>query len=173
LKFKRLIRYGYLKIFHLKGDPHDLALGMAFGVFSSMLPIIPFHTAFSLSMALLFKCSKITAALGVWVSNPLNFWAIYLLNYKIGAIILGVSFDIESIHQYGEGLALFKALLHSGSTFVATLLLGGLVMGILAAVPSYFIFLILFQRIKIFREKRRKDKIGRDQTNKSKNSIPS
>jgi uncharacterized protein (DUF2062 family) len=162
-----------LKVFHLKGDPHDLALGMSFGVFFSMMPIIPFHTAFSIAMALLFKCSKITAALGVWVSNPFTFLAITLLNYKIGATLLGVSFDIESIHLYGEGMALFKALLHSGSTFIFTLLLGGLVMGILAAVPSYFIFLILFQRIKIFREKRRKDKIGKDKTNKSKNSIPS
>ncbi len=71
MKFNRQIRYYYLRFIRLRGQPHDLALGMAMGIFCGMLPIIPFQTALAVTLAIFFKGSKITAALGTWVSNPL------------------------------------------------------------------------------------------------------
>ena len=93
MKLSRISRYYFLRFIRLRGEPRELALGMSFGIFSGMMPIIPFRTILAVALALVFKGSKITAALGVWVSNPLNWYILYYLNYKIGAFILGLSRD--------------------------------------------------------------------------------
>jgi len=165
LELKRRIKYYCLRFVRLKGEPHELALGMSFGIFSGMLPTIPFHMALSVAVAIFFKGSKITAALGTWVSNPLDWAVLYYLNYKIGAVILGISGDnnvissiMEAIRQGGEGFAVAEKILGASSTIIAAFLIGGLIMGVVAAVPSYFIFLKLFRVIRIWREKRKERK---------------
>ena len=142
----------------LRGEPHELSIGMSFGIFSGMLPIIPFHTAFAVALALFFKGSKIAAAIGVWVSNPLNWYILYYLNYRIGAFILGLSENhkgfsslMESIRNMGEGLSLLKEIVGASSSIIAAFVIGGILMGICASLPSYFIFLRLFRFINTWR----------------------
>ena len=91
--FERQIRYYYLRFIRLRGEPHELAMGMAFGIFSGMMPILPFQTALAVALALFFKGSKIAAALGTWVSNPLNWYFLYYYSYKLGALIYNLGFD--------------------------------------------------------------------------------
>jgi uncharacterized protein (DUF2062 family) len=161
LKFKRFPRYYYLRFIRLRGEPNELALGMAFGIFSGMMPIMPFHMVLAVALAIVFKGSKLTAALGSWVSNPLNWYIIYYLNYKIGFFILGVSRNdrgfsalMESIRNSGEGLYLIGEIISSSGIIIAAFIIGGLIMGIILSVPSYFICLKLFRHIKTWREKR-------------------
>ena len=52
------------------------------------MPILPFQIALAVLLALIFRGSKIAAALGTWISNPLNWYFLYLYSYKIGAAIL-------------------------------------------------------------------------------------
>ena len=75
MKYSRQIRYYYLRFIRLRGESHELALGLAFGIFAGMMPIMPFQIALAVALALVFKGSKITAALGTWISNPLS-WLI-------------------------------------------------------------------------------------------------
>ena len=162
MKLNRLTRYYYLRFIRLRGEPPELALGMAFGIFSGMMPIIPFHMAFSVLLALVFKGSKITAALGTWVSNPLNWYFLYYYNYKIGASIIGLSENnrvfssVMGSIQRGEGaLDIIGKILGAGGAMVAAFLLGGLIMAFIVAPLSYFIFLKLFQFIRDWRRKRK------------------
>jgi uncharacterized protein (DUF2062 family) len=90
MKFQRQIKYYYLRLARLKDDPRELALGVALGVFAGMMPIMPFQTIMAIAMALFMKASKITAAAGTWISNPLNWYLVYFYNYKLGAFILGL-----------------------------------------------------------------------------------
>ena len=64
--YERQLKYYYIRFLRLRGEPHELALGMAIGVFSGMMPILPFQIALAVTLALLFKTSKITAALGTF-----------------------------------------------------------------------------------------------------------
>jgi len=89
MRFNRQFRYIYLRLIRLRGQPHELALGMALGIFIGMTPTIPFHTIVAIALALSFKASKITAALGTWICNPLTIYFIYNYCYKIGSLILG------------------------------------------------------------------------------------
>ncbi len=162
MKFTRQLRYYYWRFIRLKGNPHDLALGIALGVFSGLLPIVPFQTALAVFLALVFGCSKITAALGTWISNPLNWYLIYYLDYRIGAAILGLSDKnrgfssvMGAVQRGEEGMGLVNAVLGAGGAIIAAFLLGGLILGFLMAPVSYPIFLKIFQTIQQWRETRR------------------
>ena len=136
---------------------------MTFGIFTGLMPIMPFQIALAVALALLFKGSKITAALGTWISNPLNWYFIYYFNYKIGASILGLSERnraflsiMESVHHGEEAMVIGGKIASAGGVIIGAFLVGGLVMGFVTAIPSYFIFLKTFQSIKNWREERKK-----------------
>ena len=161
MKLSRRAKYYYLRFIRLRGEPHELALGMALGIFVGMMPIMPFHMALSIALALVFKGSKITAALASWISNPLDWYILYYLNYKIGSFVLEHSKEsrdfsslMESVRNGGEGMAFMKEIVGASGSLVTAFLTGGLIMGMVASVPSYFIFLKVFRYIQSLREKR-------------------
>lgn len=169
LNYERRLKYYYLRFLRLRGEPHELALGMAFGVFAGMMPIIPFQVALAVAIALLFKASKITAAIGTWISNPLNWYFMYLYAYKIGASITGVKEGkeiltsvINSISRGDEIAVIWGKLLSASMPLISSLLIGGIIMGIVASVPSYFIFLKVFWQIRKWRQKRKEKKAARN-----------
>jgi uncharacterized protein len=166
--FRKKIKYLYVRLLRLKGEPHELALGMAIGIFSGMMPVLPFQIALAIAIALFFKASKITAALGTWVRNPLNWYFVYFLDYKLGAYLLGLEGGYEiiksvlaSIYRHDEISVIWNTLFSSGFAIVSALLIGGMITGIVAAVPSYFISLWAFQKIKIWRQKKKEKKAVR------------
>lgn len=163
MKFERQIKYYYLRFIRLRGEPHELALGMAFGSLTGMMPIIPFQSVLAIMLAVLFKASKITAALGTWISNPLNWYFLYYYSYKLGAYILGVQRDnstfsaiMKSIRAGEEGLVIAKKILHAGGTMAGSFLIGGLVMGIIVAPMTYYVFLFIFKRISAWRKSKKR-----------------
>ncbi|MBW1780651.1 MAG: DUF2062 domain-containing protein [Deltaproteobacteria bacterium] len=169
MKLNRLIRYYYLRFVRLRGNPHELALGMSFGIFTGMMPIMPFQMALAVALALAFKGSKITAALGTWVSNPLNWYFLYYYSHKLGASVLGVkgqqgamfSSIMTSVRLGEDGMIIAETIVGAGGFMVASFLIGGLIMGIVVSIPSYFIFLYIFRRIRAWRESRRGQKAWR------------
>ena len=161
MDFNRQFRYIYLRLIRLRGQPHELALGMAFGIFIGMTPTIPFHTIIAVALALVFKASKITAALGTWICNPFTVYLVYKYSYKIGSLTLG--FDhrtpilgqiVEAINR-GELLTIITTILGGGGMVVAAFLLGGIILGMVVAVPSYGIFLYFFKAFISWRTSRK------------------
>jgi uncharacterized protein (DUF2062 family) len=138
---------------------------MALGIFAGLLPILPFQTALAVALALLFKSSKITAVIGTWISNPLNWYFLYYYTFKAGAIVLGISgrealfSKLMAAVRHAEGpMAIAEQIFQAGTTVVAAFLTGGFVLGIGFAVPGYFLFLYIFGSIASWREIRRKDR---------------
>lgn len=163
--YERRLKYLYLRFLRLRGEPHELALGMALGVFSGMMPVIPFQIALAVTLALFLNASKITAAVGTWVSNPLNWYFIYLYDYKLGAYLLGVEGGNKVIKSvmysinHGDGMSvIWGKLFSSGIMLVSALLIGGIILGTIASVPTYFITLRIFWRLRIWRQKRKAKK---------------
>jgi len=135
---------------------------MAFGVFTGMMPIMPFQIAAAVTLAIFFKGSKIAAALGTWVSNPFNWYFIYFCNFKLGAFILRLPGDnaifssvMTAIQAGEESIVIVGKILGAGGVGLAAFLLGGLVMGTVVAVPSYFVFLPIFSRLRAWRRSRK------------------
>ena len=159
LDLSRFPRYYFLKFIRIKGDPHDLALGMAVGIFAAMLPIIPFHIVLAVALALVLRVSKITALIGVFACNPFTFYLLYFFNYRIGAFILNLREDnrgfssIMSMETSEWTMNTILRIAHASWDIIAAFVVGGLIMGVAAAILSYFIFLSLFNLIRNWRQK--------------------
>lgn len=133
----RFSRYNFRefidRVKKLEGDPHFVAMGLAIGVFISITPTIPFHTVLAVFLAIIFRGSKAAAALGVWFSNPVTAPIFYWGSYKLGMYLLGnrVPFDVkyESILE----------LLDLGMDVTIAMIAGGIILGILPGIASYFI----------------------------------
>jgi len=135
-------QYG-LKIKKLQGDPHYVALGMAIGVFVGVTPTIPFHTILAVALALVFRCSKPAAALGVWFANPVTIPFFYWASYKVGLLFWGRSSDFD-IQKYESVFDLFRL----GLDVLVVMILGGVLIAIPPAVIFYFLTRIIFVKLR-------------------------
>ena len=81
------LRQRFLKI---RGEPREIGLGFALGIFIGMTPFMGFHTASAVFLAALFKWNKIAAAAAVWISNPATAPFVYGFTYYVGAKATGL-----------------------------------------------------------------------------------
>lgn len=142
-RWKRRIRYAYLKFIRLRGHPKELARGLAAGVFAGMFPLFGLQTIMGVAIAFRIKGNPLMAAGGTWISNPLTYLPIYAFNYRLGCWVLGrpavnLFTDVESL----------KAWLETGADVGIALMLGSLVMGLIFGTLSYFIGLPLIRRAR-------------------------
>lgn len=154
LSVGRWVRYGYLRIVRIKASPHTVARGVAVGVFVGCLPVIPFQTVIALALAVVFRCNKLAAALGTWVSNPLNVPFFYYGLYRVGRFFVPEC----NLHLDFKHLALSEMLLQ-GRELVALMTVGGVVVGLPSSVITYFLTLRVVRLYHARRAARRLKKI--------------
>jgi len=141
--WKRKLRYLYLRIVRLRSTTPAIARGLAMGVFAGLFPFFGAQTILGVSLAILVRGNKLTAAIGTWISNPLTYVPIYLFNFRVGQFLLQtneLSIDIDWTST--------TELLQAGKVFVATLLVGCTMVGAIAAVIAYFLGLWLIPRLR-------------------------
>ena len=115
----------------LRGKPHEISLGMAIGVFIGITPTVPFHTVLAVSLAVLLRASKLAAALGVWVCNPLTVPLFYYGSYRLGSFVLGLpGLNLPSDYS-------FLSIIKLGKHVTVAMLHGGVLLGILPALLAY------------------------------------
>ncbi len=146
------MRLLYLRLMRLKGQPKEVAGGMAIGVFVGMTPTVPLHTILAVLIALILKRSKLAAALGVWVANPFMLPFIYFLDYKVGQLLTGADAPSLAISNFS-----IANLIDLGWSISFPLFFGGVVTGILCAIPSYYITKRL---ILLYQARRRQRRVG-------------
>lgn len=145
-KLKRFIRYWYLRLVRIQASPHNIAMGLAAGVFVGLLPVLPFQTIIAIALAFVVRGSKIAAALGTWISNPLNWVPVYMMFYYVGKAV--VPFDVPPFNPSQLEMA---EMLEMGWKFFAVMMVGGLVVATPSAIVSYF---IAFKGVQAYRVRR-------------------
>ena len=135
--FSRSYRYLKKRVLRLNASPHAIAAGFAAGVASSFTPFIGFHFLLAFAIAYLVAGNMASAALGTAVGNPLTFPLIWGATYEVGQYLLGagVAHGPSPIH-------IGKALAHMDfvaiwKPIVKPMLIGGLPLGIAAAILAY------------------------------------
>ena len=126
----------YKRFLKIRGHPHEIALGMALGLFVGMTPLMGVHTAIAVFFAAMFKWNKISAAIGVWITNPLTAFTIYPVNYFVGAKLTGVSGSY--ILSNGLDFSTLYQLILEVPEFVWALIIGGIVLGLPLSVAGYY-----------------------------------
>ena len=148
IRRKRGFRLFYLRLLRLRGQPEEVAGGMAIGVGVGLTPTIPLHLVLAVLLAFLLRKSKLAASLGSQVANPFFFPFIYLLDYKVGQTITGTSGPSLVFNDFS-----CSYLLNLSWNIYYPLLVGGLVVGFISLLPTYFATRKL---VRLYRERRRK-----------------
>jgi uncharacterized protein (DUF2062 family) len=132
---KKRFRIFYERFISLKGEPAQIAMGLAIGVFVGVTPTIPFHTALIVLLGLLFRQNITAGYLGSWmISNPLTIPLLYLSQYELGRFLLGMERCRFELADYSLG-----AIAALGWKILLPLLAGGILMAPIFAFPAYFI----------------------------------
>ena len=155
----RFSRYWYLRVIRIQATPHTIAIGLAVGIFAGLLPILPFQTIVAVTLAFVVRGSKIAAALGTWITNPLNWVPFYMLCYFIGKVI--VPFDVP---PFDPTQLEMTQMMEIGWKFFAVIMAGGLVMAIPGSILSYFLG---FKAVKLYRDKKAERMARKRETEKN------
>jgi uncharacterized protein (TIGR03546 family) len=124
------------RFLRIQGNPRAIASGFALGLFVGMAPIMGLQTALTVFLAALLKWNKISAALGVWITNPATAPFIYGINYFVGSKIL----SIDKLHTLPAELDTTTViqLLKNAPEILGILTVGGLVTGLPVAIIGYY-----------------------------------
>lgn len=162
-KWASSLRKSYERFLKIRGNPREIALGFALGIFIGMTPFMGLHTAIAIFVAALVKWNKFAAAIAVWITNPVTAPVIYSVTYLVGARI--VDPDQAFVMPNRFDLETLISLVKMGPDFLWILLIGGIVAGLPLAVAAYF---LAFGAIVEYRKTIRLKIVKSTQTLKSK-----
>jgi uncharacterized protein (DUF2062 family) len=132
----RSLKKIYERFLRIRGQPREIALGLALGLFIGMTPSMGIQTAIAVFLAVLFKWNKFSAAIGAWITNPLTAPFIYSFNYLIGARLLEIKRGYSLPTEIG--ISRMSQMLHKAPEVFWALILGGAILGLPLAVSGYY-----------------------------------
>jgi hypothetical protein len=132
-----------------------------------MTPFIGLHTIMAIFFAALFKWNKISATVGVWVTNPFTAPFIYGITYFIGKLCMGIEKGPE-LHTDLD-FSIILTMLQKTPEIFLILTMGGIVVGLpLAIIGYYFSYSAISRYQQDIRDKlaRRRKKKAKKKANK-------
>ncbi|MDM8550579.1 DUF2062 domain-containing protein [Desulfobacterales bacterium HSG2] len=135
-KLSRTLKKAYERLIRIRGHPREIALGFALGIFVGMSPTLGFQMAIAVCFAALLKWNKVSAALGVWISNPVTAPVIYSVTYLIGAKLLGIS-KVDDVSGNLDSTTIYEWV-SNAPEIVWALTVGGVIAGLPLAVFAYY-----------------------------------
>lgn len=148
-------RYFYDRFIRLHGSPEQVAWGVAVGFFVAMTPTMGIQTLLAVPVAAFFRINKVAAAATVWLTNPFTAPFIYGFNYMVGAKLLG--YPLNAVFFSNPS---WETFWYSSKSVFASLMVGGILSGIVVGVAGYFLTLGMVRaaREEARRLRRRKKK---------------
>ena len=146
---RKRLAYYWRRILRVRATPHEVALGCAAGVFAACTPFLGFQMALAGALAFLLRVSIPAALIGTFVGNPLSWPAIWSASYIAGVWVLGHDRAYAAEH-FAQSANALGATLMAGtpkelgtavvnlSPIVEPMVVGGLLVGLIAAVFSYY-----------------------------------
>lgn len=119
----------------IRGNPREIALGFALGIFIGMSPSMGLQMPMVVFIAALLKWNKISSVLGVWITNPITAPFIYSLTYVTGARLL----SYEKIQHIDLSVSSIGTLLQKAPKILLAMSVGGIALGLPLAVLAYII----------------------------------
>jgi uncharacterized protein (DUF2062 family) len=133
----------YDRFLKIRGTPREIALGFALGLFISFTPTMGFQIVLGVFIASLLQWSKISAAIGVQVTNPITAPFIYSATYFMGSKIMGLETPLILTDMSVDAL---WAMLKQAPGIFAAMTIGGILVGLPSAVIGYFVVYQIMSR---------------------------
>jgi hypothetical protein len=168
---KKKLRQGRVRLLRSPGAPGEVAGGMALGLFIAVLPILGLQLPLALVVAealrrlTRFRLSRVAAAVGVWLNNPVTVAPLYGLCYVIGRPLARLL--LPASHERGgveAGVLDFSARSFTGPgalEVILGLVIGGVLLGVPIAWVGYRITYGMVTRDHTRREERRARRVHR------------
>jgi uncharacterized protein (DUF2062 family) len=149
---QNLLRKAYERFVKIRGRPREISLGFALGIFIGLTPTMGAQMPIAAFFAALFKWSKISAALGVWITNPITAPFIYGITYVVGAYLLGLKATVILPQELNWSIV--KEMLKNAPVILGALTAGGILIGLPLAVIGYYLSFVAVNKYQQrFREK--------------------
>lgn len=132
-----MIRTIYERFLKIRGRPRDIALGFALGIFIGMTPTMGIQMPIAVFFAAMLKWSKISAAFGVWITNPFTSPFIYGFTYIVGAKVLGLKVKMTLPEDFSWSIV--KELIENAPVIFGAMTIGGILIGFPLAILSYYL----------------------------------
>jgi len=127
-----------------------VALGAACGMFAAILPVIGLQTAIAVGLAALLRANKLIGIPIVWFSNPVTAPFLIYLCFKVGQVVWPTASTVNGENVVAQfmavcstadvtALSFWRDLLYTMAGFGVELWVGSVVVGVLLAIPTYFI----------------------------------
>lgn len=163
---RKRYRQAYVRVLRSPGAPGEVAGGMALGLFIAMLPIMGAQMPIAVVCAEIvrrltgLKLSRIAAAAGVWLTNPVTavpiYWAVFKIGQPFARLVLpdrhlspegtdlsaavseaAVATDPSLMPDSGVLAAIGRKVLGSlaSSSYVTELVVGLVIGGVITGIP--------------------------------------
>jgi len=166
-RLKEFLKENYERLMNTPGSENDVAIGFAIGVLVSFTPLIGLHTVLTIVIAYVLGRSVGAGIIGTLIFNPLTWAMIATANITVGKMLLGKT--KPHTVRIEEGLGGFARLWEAGSHIFYPYLLGGLVLGTIAAVVGFVLTkrsLITYRKQVYERRKRKREaKVVKNESN--------
>lgn len=149
-RFLRFRKFLTKRILHADDTSHAIAMGAACGMFAAIIPTIGMQTAVAVGLATLFRANKLIGVPMVWISNPFTAPPLIYVCYMVGAALWPTASTASGESVVAQFMAVcrdadvmelsfWKNLLYTLAGFGVELWVGSIVVGILAAIPTYVV----------------------------------
>ena len=172
----RAIEYIKIRIKRIPDTPHKISLGVSCGIFASFTPFFGLHFVIAGLLSYLIRGNVLASLIGTFVGNPITFPFITLFNLKLGELLVGkgesTKYEAREIFEgFLDVIFLFyKKFFTEGSfvensspkatDFIYTVFLpyslGGVILGIMSSIISYFLLRSLVDSYQKRKKKRKK-----------------
>ncbi len=166
LLWMRLIRI-YRRLARSSGTAHEIALGVAAGVFVAMTPTVGIQMVLAVILATLLRANRLASLPPVWITNPLTVPIIYPFNYWLGLKIVGGP-DLKAFGAFLKSLltsldedgvvAALRLMLGTSGRLMLPLWMGCCLAGLVLALPAY---LLARRSVNLFRHRLHRKRASR------------
>ena len=149
--WKRPFYYIYYRIRRRPGGPRRIATGVACGVAVSFTPFIGFHLAIGYLLTIILGGDVTAMVIGTLIGNPWTFPFFWIAGYYLGRFLIGVTLP-ETTPEALENLS-FNEILSQPEGLLLPMSVGGVTLGVIFGLITFFIVHTLVKAYKVHREK--------------------
>lgn len=170
--WRRLQQIVIHNILHLDDTPHRIAWGVFIGTIVAFTPTLGLQILIYIPIAALLRANKVSGIPILFISNPFTAAPLYYMTWKIGAAVLHPEKEVtratikgwlgdtgRALKNDGLGRLLEAEFWQEAGRLLAStgaeLWVGGLLCGIVAALPTYFLTRWGINAVRHLREGRR------------------
>lgn len=175
----RAFHYVKHRVRRLPDPPHRIARGIFAGVMTSFTPLFGFHFVTAALISKAMQGNIIAAVMATFFGNPITFPFIAVSSLQLGHWVLGTTYDEGSPHSvmrnfggawrdlkhnfgamFNEKTADWDRLYDFYDTVFLPYLVGGLILGPIAAIVCYYLSVPVITVYKNRRKGRLKEKLA-------------